>query len=1629
MSDIIREPYELSIWETSIETNDVINFMPPLSTMYGDEWNKFNEKSTNSEYGGFLDKIKNDKSKIADYSKDWTEFSYTNAQDKGDDIYTFETTLELPAGKYVFCIQFKDLVEENLRTKESNATFNINGNGFEPLKNYIDSPYKLDFEIGETSKTVTIQFKVPWSGVQKKLLLLKYTTTSFVSFSTRLGLFSVTDGTTAENFEIPNPFPLYDGTDGSWIKKENKLCVIGSNDMTSENRIVNPTIKTNVNGEKTLTFTLYSRYFDADIGEFVNNNFVDLLHSESYLKLRRGFGNNAKWEEYIVKNIAENSENKTYTYTAKRAAAIELGKTGYDLEFSEELMNNQGTAIELTKQVFAGSDWTVEEAESDKFWGAVVEPVYKATLGNFSDENIKCIRQAKLGSYELYYNKVQGRVGFPKVGDDVYIPYSSYQNRTENGEIQLLWTEASDIEVDEDGVIYNANSYVLKTINTELLNNVEISGQIKGDNLQKRIKTRYIKGINRIVEEGTIGEKPIYKITDIEYQTDASVPELIVNGSDFQSTAGWRAHGSAAVIDLSTDTDSIDTIKGEEYVTSLQLKNESTTEDAYFYNAAIRSNATVIDNFTEGEEYYLAVKGLGIVNAFVSLYEYDDGGNVVFEEDKEDEEDEEDKNSGIILNFESDSTNGNELIFSAICSDSISKKEIIENNIGLFFKVGADSTLEIESVSLFKKVANENNGYYRPGDVVEAKTITKEIYYDPSLVNNTKATSMEEIVPTSGENFVPTYYEEYSKISSIKISKSNRFNILQEICEAFECWADLIVEHDERGNITNKKVRLKNFVGENKNIGFSYGINLKGINRTIVSDQIVTKLIVEPNNNENGLNGFTTIARAKNNKSKDIALYNFDYYIRQKALDSELVKKDIYDTKGLLYRLGKANSKIADLNGELIALQMQRTQIQSNLTTQKELYQAARDEIDQLRQDFYDRTGKFVDDITDFSVYNNDPTIKSIVVAIIAQNKVFNAAIDKMSDYELSYEENKKQIAGLESEIDIYKKDQQSYLNIFNDKYANYIQEGTWTDESYYDDDLYYFDAQNVLYTSAFPKISYTIDVIDVSPLGGQYTPFKFNVGDKTYIEDTEFFGWNISGTSPYKEEVVISEITENLDSPEQNKITVQNYKTQFEDLFQRIAATTQSLQYAAGGYQRAANKITSTNSIDTETIQNSFLNGIVNLQNMGNMSVSWTPEGLVISNQKDSNNRLRLSNVGIAQSEDGGDTWKMLVLAGRGITANSIVTGTLDANKISIKSGDAATFIWNAKGLRAYETTWIQNNPTPNVNFNNYIEFNDKGLIAYRNNGLDTTFALTAEGNLTLSGSLKVAVLEYGKVQAIGGIVLIRPSSLIKKAEYDEDSDQTKIWVETPSQFSAGDWCVIGSNLEDIGEGNNATPYEVLSIDETNKYLIFSGNLIETFGDLINLALTSIIDSNNNIGIAINSSTNEAFSNARSFSIFESTIENDTWIRDNRLILGQLPAGLLDDDYEFPEPIDGKSSSYGLYADNVILKGHIEATSGKIGNMEIAAVENATYRVVVTSSKGTSFIDNGLTQTTILTCEVYKGGKWINQPDDESQKENLAYQWSDDKGPINGATGRTYTVELNSNSQTAKYSCQVTIK
>ena len=116
-------------------------------------------------------------------------------------------------------------------------------------------------------------------------------------------------------------------------------------------------------------------------------------------------------------------------------------------------------------------------------------------------------------------------------------------------------------------------------------------------------------------------------------------------------------------------------------------------------------------------------------------------------------------------------------------------------------------------------------------------------------------------------------------------------------------------------------------------------------------------------------------------------------------------------------------------------------------------------------------------------------------------------------------------------------------------------------------DNSYYFGAKEVAKQGAIPKLTYNISVVDLDTLDKDY---QFDIADSSYIEDIETFGINEKTGLPNRLKVLISGITYDLDVPTQNSLQIQNYTTQFEDLFQRTTATVQSYQLNKNIYARA---------------------------------------------------------------------------------------------------------------------------------------------------------------------------------------------------------------------------------------------------------------------------------------------------------------------------------------------------------------------------------------------------------------------------------------------------------------------------
>ena len=295
-------------------------------------------------------------------------------------------------------------------------------------------------------------------------------------------------------------------------------------------------------------------------------------------------------------------------------------------------------------------------------------------------------------------------------------------------------------------------------------------------------------------------------------------------------------------------------------------------------------------------------------------------------------------------------------------------------------------------------------------------------------------------------------------------------------------------------------------------------------------------------------------------------------------------------------------------------------------------------------------------------------------------------------------------------ELEEQKKDIESD---FYSKYSRFIQEGQWSSQDYIDSNLYYLDALQVSRNYAEPQVSYSINVVDVSELEDLQN-YVFEIGDKTYIEDTEFFGWikNENGiVKPAKEEVIISELEWHLDNPVDNIITVQNYRTEFKDLFQRLNATVQTVQYNENSYAKTTSILNAGGTINQQLLLSS-LNNIsgreYNLTSDG--TIITDSEGILIRDLTNPQNLMRLSSGGLKISNDAGATWRTAV-DGQGINIGTVYTGVLNTQQILIQDGNAPSFRWDKSGLSAFKQNENPAEGEPDYDLRKYVRLDQYGL------------------------------------------------------------------------------------------------------------------------------------------------------------------------------------------------------------------------------------------------------------------------------------------------------------------------------
>lgn len=1439
---------------------------------------------------------------------------------------------------------------------------------------------------------------------------------------------------------------------------EQRLATIGSNTMTSPMRVTNPVLTVNINGTETLKFSMCYQYIDNITGEMIHNPLIDLLVNERKVKLK--YDNNDPnhpdgWYDFIIKKDEERARDYKYNFTCTSLSANELGKTGFKIELDTELENNMGTVQQLGKKVLEGSDWELATEGQSTLQQTVNEPLYKIRLGQGIEANLRVSSGTKVIESGKY----------------IYVYYTCYAQQ-EKDYFQFIYIEdGATITTLTDGVTLvcdNENIWDLYLTNVTWDNNkpsfqdgAEVVSDYRGDRYVRKQKTTYNPVLARTVniyEDGNGVEVHGYKT--VRYIDTLTVSNYIHNSVGFGGSSYWAAYGGESSVSQIVYPSVNGSNVGDNRKSYLKVK--LTNNSSLLMNDGIIYNYSKIDTFVKGETYILRMKVKGHRANNDSLSDYCNTANTFpfdCEVRKYTKIDQSQGTEYFQFNNSDVTSDGDYARIEATCTQNASWKDLKEN-LGIFFKKSNkySSTYDyyyIEEVQLYKGIFADGH-YLEIGEVPTVQFEERDYYYYPS--QNIEVTSADDYKYVTNTGFIPVYGsgdEEFEKVRSISGKESNRFNLLQELCETFECWVRFRVYHELDGTITiepkktylpfnpttyapdtyyiydwstgdyilatsatidenqqyylcvwrkqqKKEVIFYGQILEDNSIGFKYGINLKDVTRNLESDQIATKIIVKNNSCEYAENGFCSIARAKDNPTKENTLYNFDYYIQQGLLDRSTVYNDLYlkinGSIGLYPSLAQYNMERESLIEESaekansitnLTAQYQQAQLTYNAALEEKskiidpqsgkLYRLTGytypDFLNQIERagrsgkkipaykntiyyvknksgltsindgsgieayyvkidfshtylgsdipladkegghfkgwagvEYYEQKGNYYVRCGNNTIINNE----SVYVKLGKRNKtpyfmkgndhlftqasgslaingityywrcptlsdsdmdgkneyyfqttnsistiyftytgtpqvyIYNpySRIDKASDddtvndastinYLAQISTLNTQISDSDAEMNKFKTNldetqkqyddaQEKLKNIarateeieheFLTKYSRYIQEGSWCDENYMDDDLYYLDAVNVLYQSAYPKVSYTVNVLELSALEG-YEAYKFQVAHKTFIEDTEFFGWkDYAQRIPAREGVVVTELTTSLDEPDKNTIKVQNYKSHFEDLFQRITAATQNLEYHSGEYARAADAIQSNGTISQSVLQNTLSNAAYIISNSYNQSVVNDETGLQATNLTNPGEIVRLTSGGIIISIDGGQTWGTAI-SGYGINTDRLTSGVINTEKLNIMSGSYPTFKWDANGLRALAFT-SQDGMVTNYDISRYTTFNQFGI--YGINGItdfipqtvsdvekNSSFALTwnglyirtsyRDGYVSVSPSDDIAMYSYGsKDFNLIPYETYYVEAVITEEEFNSDktdyyyiSDDEYVQCDSESQFN----------------------------------------------------------------------------------------------------------------------------------------------------------------------------------------------------------------------------------------------------
>jgi len=1095
-----------------------------------------------------------------------------------------------------------------------------------------------------------------------------------------------------------------------------RLCELASNTSSFVGQIQNIVFYTKIDGTHELSFELSKYYFDIYSGRMLKNDFVDLLVNKVPIEAVIEDENGEDKEYFLTLNKRiDNKEGgiTTYNYSCSDSFIEELSKTGYQINLNTDLevgANGVGTIHELAQKAVEGTDWVYKKENTD-------------TLYDYS--------------IDLKYNSEQERY------DEVYTPIPSYSKKY-LPEIEGFAYETDIFSYEQVQVGDNRENryhpiYCYKESESILSNTVRNILY----NATDYVTTEGWQAFS-LLPDSSVGQSSVVLNSELRDPTVAQEDktyDLISYGLDGNQDL-YVVNNTASVTNINFQKDKIYAFRYEKYnyntkektsvptLSQICLSNKSPFKSSSFDVVINGRNSDGYGHtgFLPFQYYIIKSPLLNVSKPYISFnfgqnYSQSNplelGKIEIFEIKTKDADGmtAEENYQYILTHFSNGDLLNNVGLNKIILPSTPITAYTQEHNKYLIRKdeyyLDDHSFIESEIINptiedvifldLETEVNQSTNYIYNNGWVsFSPKIVDKTTFADKIIDVNTpyNKEDLDKIYQDSTGKYYQYYYLQdvsvngqkrsggkwglalldgsKEKIRALTIEKSNRFNIIQEISELFRVWPVFNVYRDPKTKEIRKEFWFKESCLKENFAGFHAGVNVKTLVRDVNSDEIVTKMYVEDVENEFADNGLTTIALAKDNPLGENFYYNFRYYVEQHLLDTTIdgefiIDRDLHQLYADLKEINDIIHGQAELELDLLSTinDLERRSYQCSLAIA-----GAQTNIESLNTELA-------------TSYNLGP---ELVKRSKKETQQIQANIQNYEgikkNYENELESIKIQLTATKAQYEDIKtnrraalKTKKEKINAFETKYSQYIKEGSWSDTSYVDNDLYYYDSQKVSNTSAEPKISWTISVLDGSCFE-ELKDFKIAVGDKTFLIDPEFFD---NKKDNYKFQVLIFGYKEHLDNPIQNEAEVRNFLTSFEDLFQRISAATQTLELKEQTYDKAA-KFT-PQGIEKEVIQDTLLNNSLVLSGTTDNTYTLDDTGLSLSSVINPVRQLRITSDGIYMAnsldKEGQPEWKTGITA-NGISANVLTAGKINTSEINIYCEDQIGFKWDELGITA---------------------------------------------------------------------------------------------------------------------------------------------------------------------------------------------------------------------------------------------------------------------------------------------------------------------------------------------------------